>query len=51
MEIIRTARPTERPHVLSSSELLGRSGIIHIDHKGETYVLRLTRNDRLILTK
>ena len=52
MEIIRTARPqTQRPRTLRSSELLGRDGVLHIAHNGEIYVLRLTRNERLILTK
>ncbi len=51
MEIIRTARPIQPPSVLRSTDLLGQRGVVHIAHNGETYVLRLTRNDRLILTK
>ncbi len=51
MEIIRTARPLDRPPVVASRELLGNRKLIEIDHNGERYVLRLTRNDRLILTK
>lgn len=51
MDIIRTARPLDRPPVVASSTLLGDRSVIHIDHNGERYVLRLTRNDRLILTK
>ena len=37
--------------VLSSHELLGERGLLHIEHEGERYTLRLTRNNRLILTK
>jgi hemin uptake protein HemP len=51
MEIIRTVRPLDRPPVVPSTQLLGGRSVIHIDHNGERYVLRLTRNDRLILTK
>jgi len=36
---------------ISSRELLGPERILHIEHNGEVYTLRLTRNDRLILTK
>jgi hemin uptake protein HemP len=32
-------------------ELLGTRGLLRIEHEGETYMLRLTRNNRLILTK
>jgi len=32
-------------------ELLGTRGLLRIEHEGETYLLRLTRNNRLILTK
>lgn len=35
----------------SARELLGPSGLLHIDLDGEIYTLRLTRNNRLILTK
>lgn len=34
-----------------SRELLGENGRLIIEHGGEAYCLRLTRNDRLILTK
>ncbi|HEU4429523.1 MAG TPA: hemin uptake protein HemP [Myxococcota bacterium] len=36
---------------ISSQELLGPERLLHIEHNGEIYTLRLTRNDRLILTK
>jgi hemin uptake protein HemP len=32
-------------------DLLGTRGIVRIEHEGETYTLRVTRNNRLILTK
>ena len=32
-------------------EILGPKGILQIEHEGEVYTLRLTRNNRLILTK
>lgn len=38
-------------NVIESSELVGRDGTIQIRHSGETYTLRITRNNRLILTK
>lgn len=34
-----------------STELLGRSGRLIIEHNGEDYVLRITRSGKLILTK
>jgi hemin uptake protein HemP len=37
--------------VVSASELLGSARTLQIEHKGAVYTLRLTRNDRLILTK
>lgn len=44
------ARPTEPP-VLNSADLLGSSREIVIQHGTEAYRLRLTRHDKLILTK
>jgi len=35
----------------SARELLGERGILRIEHAGEVYTLRITRNNRLILTK
>ena len=42
-------RPTVR--LVRAKELLGPAGMLRIDHEGEIYTLRITRNDRLILTK
>ena len=39
------------PPATTTRELLGESKTLRIEHNGEFYVLRLTRNDRLILTK
>jgi hemin uptake protein HemP len=36
---------------LASSELLGASNELHIEHNGEIYTLRQTRQGKLILTK
>ena len=38
------------PRVWSSEALLGPHGEIAIEHRGRRYRLRLTRQDRLILT-
>lgn len=35
---------------VASSDLLGRSGELHIRHEGRLYRLRRTRQGRLILT-
>ena len=34
-----------------ASDVLGPRGLLLIEHEGEVYTLRLTRNNRLILTK
>lgn len=44
----RTPRSTPR---INSSELLHGGRIIEIDHAGQRYTLRLTRENKLILTK
>lgn len=36
---------------ITSRDLLGERGLLRIEHGGEFYTLRLTRNNRLILTK
>jgi hemin uptake protein HemP len=36
---------------VDARKLLGESGILRIDLDGELYTLRVTRNNRLILTK
>jgi hemin uptake protein HemP len=48
-----SAREVEGAKVRSvrSADLLGEAGLLHIDHDGEIYSLRRTRNGRLILTK
>jgi len=48
------AEPTERTKAVRqvrASEMLGPRGILQIEHEGEVYTLRVTRNNRLILTK
>ena len=45
--------PTARDDIrtVSAAELLGRAGVVRIEHQGEVYTLRRTRLGRLILTK
>ncbi|MCH2186435.1 hemin uptake protein HemP [Myxococcota bacterium] len=45
----RAAGPSLRP--IESQELFGDRGVVQILHEGELYTLRITRNNRLILTK
>lgn len=45
------ATPERRTRTLSSDELLAGGRELVICHQGGEYVLRLTRNDKLILTK
>jgi hemin uptake protein HemP len=43
--------PPRRIRRLRANELLGEERTIEIEHRGEVYTLRITRNERLILTK
>jgi hemin uptake protein HemP len=43
--------PTAPPRRIGSHELLDGRTTVVIDHGGQEYRLRLTRNDKLILTK
>ncbi|HGM9879296.1 TPA: hemin uptake protein HemP [Proteus mirabilis] len=36
---------------INSMELLGKSGVVYIQHNGELYQLRQTKAGKLILTK
>lgn len=36
---------------INAAELLGELRLLRIEHNGEEYVLRITRNNKLILTK
>ena len=45
------AKPREAIPVVRSSDLVGERGVLRIEHDGESYTLRVTRNNRLILTK
>jgi hemin uptake protein HemP len=45
-------QPTKRsPVQIKADQLFQGQQEILIEHKGETYQLRITRNDKLILTK
>ncbi|MBR0681889.1 hemin uptake protein HemP [Roseomonas eburnea] len=46
-----TKTPPAEPRVLSSEDLLRGAREVAIQHGAETYRLRLTNNDKLILTK
>ena len=37
--------------VLDSKQLFHEARTVHIDHGGERYILRITRENKLILTK
>lgn len=39
------------PRVLSSQDLFRDSNTVEIEHRGQRYLLRLTRENKLILTK
>ncbi|MDA0687102.1 MAG: hemin uptake protein HemP [Proteobacteria bacterium] len=41
----------QQPPVVSSDKLLGSVSQIIIEHNGEHYTLRITANNKLILTK
>lgn len=45
------ADPSASPAPLSSAALLGSRRAVTIEHAGTQYVLRATRNGKLILTK
>lgn len=46
-----SAENAAAPATLSAARLLGPAKAVVIEYKGERYTLRLTRNDKLILTK
>ncbi len=41
----------DAPRIISVEALLGDQRVLRLEHRGELYTLRVTRNDRLILTK
>lgn len=44
----------ERPRntrIIPVRQLLGQDRCLRLEHAGEIYLLRITRNDKLILTK
>lgn len=43
--------PPDGVRMVGARALLGERGVLRIEHHGEVYTLRITRNDRLILTK
>lgn len=47
----KTTGASQARGVISAVELLGPAKAVVIEHRGERYALRLTRNGKLILTK
>lgn len=47
----RDEGPGEEPQSVASGALLGEARELVILHNGDAYRLRITRNDKLILTK
>ena len=47
----RRSGPSDAIQTVRAETLLGARGLLHIEHEGERYTLRLTKNNRLILTK
>jgi hemin uptake protein HemP len=47
----RFAHPEPQPHRIRSSDLLRGADRLVIEHRGESYQLRVTRLGKLILTK
>jgi hemin uptake protein HemP len=47
------AVPPDEPQVrtVSATSLMGEQRVLRIEHLGEVYTLRITKNDRLLLTK
>ncbi|MDN0087282.1 hemin uptake protein HemP [Yersinia nurmii] len=43
--------PLEQPACINSEQLLGRHGLVIINHQGQFYQLRQTKSGKLILTK
>ena len=43
--------PIAAKGVARTQDLLGNSSVLVIEHAGERYLLRLTKNGKLILTK
>ena len=49
--IEQSTEPSQSPRTWKSAELFGDSKLIYIEHTGETYQLRITRQGKLILNK
>lgn len=45
-----TDTPETRPRI-DSEKILGGASIVEIEHAGQRYLLRVTRENKLILTK
>lgn len=45
------ARTAHEERMVRARDLLGPERVLRIEHEGQVYTLRITRNERLILTK
>ena len=45
------ARTPHELRTVRARDLLGKDRLLRIEHDGQLYTLRITRNERLILTK
>jgi hemin uptake protein HemP len=43
--------PSQAPPTFSSGRLFGGAQVVFIEHAGQRYTLRITRENKLILTK
>ncbi|MEM9369657.1 MAG: hemin uptake protein HemP [Pseudomonadota bacterium] len=51
LKLSATERYATEPEVINSSTLFGSATIVRIRHRDEVYTLRVTRADKLLLTK
>ncbi|MCG3200573.1 MAG: hypothetical protein NFCOHLIN_00429 [Gammaproteobacteria bacterium] len=46
-----SSRPKETGAAIRSEDLFGKAREVQLEHRGEIYRLRITRQEKLILTK
>ncbi len=44
-------RDSDEERIIPVRQLVGSNGRIRLEHHGKIYLLRITRNDKLILTR
>jgi hemin uptake protein HemP len=50
-EVDSVAQTPHELRTVRARDLLGKDRLLRIEHDGQLYTLRITRNERLILTK